>query len=200
MGRIIAVEGDDSLLLERYYDVFRGYDCEPTHLALFNRDVRDLESFVLGHDVVLVWGGNTASMLAVWRAHGLDEILRTATKRGIVLAGLCAGSIAWFEGGVTDSFGGLDPLRDGLGLLSGSHCPHYDADPLRRPTYHRLVASAQLVPGYAADVDVALTFDDGELAEVVASRDGACAWYVECNGGQIVEKRLTPELLARRSR
>lgn len=188
-------KGDDAVLLERFYRVFGGYDCEPSHLALFNRDVRDLESFVLGQDIVLAWGGNTASMLAVWRAHGLDAILRDALDRGVVLAGLCAGALIWFEDGVTDSYGGLDALGGGLGLLPGSHCPHYDADPGRRETYHRLIASGELDPGHAADVDVGLRFEDGELAEVVTSREGAAAWRVRVEAGEISETRLGARFL-----
>lgn len=187
--------GDEPEGLRGLYDAFGGLECEPTHLGLFKREIRDLRAFVSAQDIILAWGGNTASMLAVWRAHGLDEIVREAAARGIVLAGACAGALAWFRDGVTDSFGGLDPLRDGLGLLSGSHCPYYDADPERRPTYHRLVASGEMEPGIAADVGVALRYEDGELVEVVAQKEGVYGWRVTASNGDASEERLTPRLL-----
>ncbi len=188
-------KGDAPQYNERFSKAFGQYACEPAHLDLFNRSVGDLERFVFDQDIILVWGGNTASMLAVWRAHGLDEILVRAAERGVVLAGLCAGALAWFEGGVTDSFGGLDALNEGLGLLRGSHCPHYDADSQRRPTYRRLVAAGELQAGVAADVDVAIRYEDGHVAEVVSSRAGASAWEVSRVEGRIEERPMPARFL-----
>ena len=124
---------------------------------------------MLEQDLVLVWDGNTANMLAIWRTHGLDSILVEAWQAGVVLAGMSAGAICWFEASVTDSFGpGLAPLRDGVGLLAGSCCPHYDSEPLRRPTYRQLIGSG-FPAGYAVDDAAALVFSDSDLLEVVAS-------------------------------
>ena len=130
--------------------------------------------------MIYVGGGNTASLLAVWRAHGLDTILQDALAGGAVLCGVSAGMNCWFEASVTDSFGpALAPLDDGLGFIVGSACPHYDADEHRRPIYHRLVA-AGFPAGFAADDGVALHFADAEeLVEVVASREGARGYRVE---------------------
>ena len=134
-----TASGDAPDFIARFHGAFDGR-AEASHLGLFDRTVVDLRAFVLAQDVVYVGGGNTANMLAVWRVHGLDSILVEAWRAGVVLAGLSAGAICWFEAGVTDSFGpSLGPLRDGLGLLPGSMCPHYDGEPLRRPTYQRLV-------------------------------------------------------------
>jgi len=188
-------KGDDPECIRAFYEAFRNAECEPTHLSLFNREVSDLRAFVSAQEIILAWGGNTASMLAVWRAHGLDEILREAADQGTILAGACAGALAWFQSGVTASFGGLDAYRDGLGLLAGSHCPYYDADPGRRGTYHRLIASGEMEPGVAADVNVALRYEDGQLAEVVASRDGAFGWRVTAKHGDIHEEKLSPTRL-----
>ena len=141
-----------------FYEAFRER-AEPTHLELF--------------------GGNTANMLAIWTVHGVDAILREAWERGIVLAGSSAGSICWFEAGVTDSFGDeLAPLRC-LGFLPGSNCPHYDSEPQRRPTYRRLVEAGELPPGLAAEDGVGLHFVGTELAEAVAARPNAGAFRVE---------------------
>jgi peptidase E len=173
-----TANGDSVINIARFYTAF-ARRTEASHLSLFQRTVIDLDGFLLDQDAIYVGGGNTANMLAVWRVHGLDGILRRAWDHGIVLAGRSAGSICWFEGGTTDSFSGLDPLRDGLGFLPGSHSPHYDGEPERRPTYQRLVASGELPPGYAVDDGAALVFRGTELVEVVAERAEARAYRVE---------------------
>jgi len=106
-----------------------------SHLALFPMpNVADPEDLLLSQDVIFVGGGSVANMVAVWRVHGLDQILRKAWQAGIVLTGSSAGGICWFESGTTDSFGReLRAFTDGLGLLAGSYCPHYDSEPGRRP-------------------------------------------------------------------
>jgi dipeptidase E len=176
---LATASGDADGYICRFYDAFPVRRCLPSHLPLFARrrdeDPRDL---LLDQDVVYVGGGNTVNMLAVWRAHGVDAALREAWQRGIVLCGLSAGSLCWFEAGVTDSYGGLDALRDGLGLVAGSHCPHYDSEPGRRPAYTRLVGEG-LPGGVAADDGVGLHYVDGRLAEVVSSRPAAGAYRVE---------------------
>jgi len=138
-------------------------------------------------------GGNTVRALAVWRATGADAALREAWMQGTILSGLSAGSLCWFDAGVTDSAspdGTLTALTDGLGLLAGSHCPHYHSEPDRRPAYLSLVASGALPPGYAVDDYAALHFRDGELVEVVASRPDAYAYRVEAHDGVAREHRL----------
>ena len=173
-----------------------------TRLRLFQRTVDDLEEFVCDQDLVFVGGGNTASMLAVWRAHGLDQALRAAWEAGVVLAGGSAGSLAWFAAGTTDSFclDRLAPLHDGLGFLPGSHCPHYHSEAQRRPLYHRLVAAgppAGLPPGIALDDDVAVRYAGTEIVEVVSARADANAYRVEPDGhGGVVETPLAARLLA----
>ncbi len=172
-----TASGDAREYIARFYDAFGALDCEPCHLDLFRRGDRlqDLREA----DVVYVGGGNTANMLAIWRLHGVDTALREAAARGVVLAGLSAGSLCWFEEGVSDSFGpALAPLHDGLGLLRGSHCPHFDGEPRRRPRYLRLVQTGVLKPGIAVDDGVAVRFSGGRIAEAVASRSGVGAWLV----------------------
>jgi peptidase E len=150
--------GDAEGYVRDFYRAFAGHDCRPADLALFERTVDDLEAFVLSQDVIYVGGGNTASALGVWRAHGMDMLLKRAWQEGIVLTGLSAGMICWFEQSVTDSFflDRLAPLHDGLGLLPGSACPHYDGEPARRPAYRALIQDGTLPPGYAADDGQAL--------------------------------------------
>ena len=116
--------GDNNSYLVKFYNAFSGGHCDPCHLALFNRTVDDARAFLLSQDVIYVGGGNTVNLLAVWRAQGMDVVLREAWERGIVLGGLCAGSMCWFEGGITASFGRrLTTLEDGLGLLPGQQLP-----------------------------------------------------------------------------
>jgi peptidase E len=163
----------------RIYDAYSGR-AEISRVEFFPWPRDDLREHTLAHDLIVVGGGNTANMLAIWRVHGFDEILREACEQGTVLAGSSAGMICWFEAGVTDSFGPhLAGLRDGLGLLPGSACPHYDDEELRRPVYRRLIDEESFPPGYAADSGVGLHFVDGELAEVVTAREEATGYRVE---------------------
>jgi dipeptidase E len=196
-----AASGDAESYRLRFYAGFGQLDCVPSHLPLFARTPRDLESFVLEHDAVFVGGGNTRSMLAVWRDWELDRHLRAAWERGIVLGGVSAGAICWFEQGLTDSIAGPLTALDCLGWLPGSCCPHYDSEPLRRPTFRRLVARGIVPGGVAADDGAALHYVDGGLARAVAGLPRARAWRVRMAGGRAVETALPTRYLgARRSR
>ena len=160
-----------------------------THLHFHPWPPDDLRDRVLDHDVVFVPGGNTANMLAIWRVHGFDAILREAWESGVVLAGWSAGAICWFEAGVTDSFGPRLAAMECLGFLPGSACPHYDGEELRRPRYAELLRNG-LPPGIAIDDDVAVRFDGTEPAEVATARDGATAYRVTADREEPLEARL----------
>ena len=163
---------------------------EVSFVRFFPWPPADLRELALGQDAIYVSGGNTANALAIWRVHGFDALLREAWEAGVVLAGWSAGMICWFEAGVTDSFGPqLDGMRDGLGFLPGSACPHYDGEGERRPVYTRLVREG-FPSGLAADDCVALRFDGTELAETVTSRDGSRAYRVSAEGEEPIEPRL----------
>lgn len=191
--------GDDAAGIARFYRAFSVLDCEPTDLTLFDRAVIDLPAFVREQDVFYVGGGNTASLLGVWRAHGLDELLREALADGAVLTGSSAGMNCWFQASTTDSFGReqLAPLYDGLGLLEGSACPHYDAEPGRRPLYHDLIANG-FPAGYAADNQAALHFKDGDLVTALTCNPEANAYYVESKDGEVSERQLPAKQLETR--
>lgn len=167
-----------------------------TELLLFSRTVDDITDFLCDQDLILVGGGNTLSMLAVWRAHGVDKALKAAWEAGVVLTGGSAGSLAWYECGTTDSYSldRLEPLHDGLGFLSGSHCPHYDGEVQRRPLYHRLIGEG-FPAGIAIDEDAAVHYVDTEIAEVVCSRKEATAYQVALDGGEVKETALAARLL-----
>jgi dipeptidase E len=169
---------EDAAVALSVHDRYTGR-AEVRRVEFFPWPSADLRGLVLSAGMIVVGGGNTANMLAIWRVHGFDRLLREAWEQGVVLAGSSAGMICWFEAGVTDSFGPeLHGMRDGLGFLPGSACPHYDAEELRRPTYRRLVAEG-FPPGYAADDGVGLHFVGTELAEVLSLREGATAYRVE---------------------
>jgi peptidase E len=165
---------------------------ELAHLKFHPWPPGGLRELALSQDAIFVGGGSTANMLAIWRVHGFDEILREAWEAGVVLFGWSAGMICWFEAGVTDSFRpGLDGMRDGLGFLAGSACPHYDGEALRRPRYRELVESG-FPEGVAADDGVGLHYVGTELREVVTCRPGAAAYRVTRDGEHRIEARLIP--------
>jgi dipeptidase E len=172
----------------RWYERLHGRG-EMTHLHFFPWPPGELRELVLGQDIVLVTGGNTANALAIWRAHGFDEILREAWDHGVVLTGWSAGMICWFEQGVTDSFGPELAPMECLGFLPGSACPHYDGEQQRRPVYTELVARG-FPAGVAADDDVALHYVGTELQEVVTSRNGATAYRIGPGGEEPFDPRV----------
>ena len=191
-----TASGDSDNYIVRFYDAFTVDRCLPSHLRLFSRKIQDLREFILQQDVVYVGGGATAYLLATWRLAGLDAIFREAWERGVVLSGVSAGAACWFEAGLTDSFGRpLRPLREGLGFLPGSFCPHYDGEKDRRPTYHGLVRGG-FPAGYAADDGAALHFVDTDLAACVASRPMARGYRLCAESDTIAETPLSVRLLS----
>jgi dipeptidase E len=181
--------GDSSEGVVSFYETWHGRG-ELSHVKFFPWPPEGLRDLALAQDVLVISGGNTANMLAIWRLHGFDGILREAWEAGIVLTGASAGMICWFEACVTDSFGPqLAGLRDGLGFLSGSACPHYDGEERRRPVYQQLVAEG-FPPGIAGDDGVALHYEGTELKEVVSVREGATAYRVEPGSETPLEARL----------
>jgi dipeptidase E len=181
---------DDADAIVWFYERFTPRDCEPYHVALFGMPER-AAARVAEADVVLVSGGNTANLLALWRVHGVDVALRGAWERGAVLGGASAGANCWFESCVTDSFGPqLDALQDGLGLLAGSFCPHYDGEELRRPVYARLVAEGALAPGIACDDAAAALYEGSELVEIVATSPESRGYRVTADGEEPLPARL----------
>ncbi len=183
-----------------FYSAFGGRS-RASHLDLFVRGTADPRSILLDQDLIYVGGGNTANLLAIWRTHGVDSILREAWQAGVVLAGVSAGAICWFEGGTTDSFGPqLGPLTGALGILPGSFCPHYDGEATRRPAFHGQIHDGRLPDGWAADDGAALHFVGTELAEVVTARPEAAAYRVERRGDGVDERRLDVRHLAARRR
>ncbi len=193
-----TASGDADHYVVRFYRRFSTH-CEASHISLFRRDQGgqgvedDLASHLLAQDLIYVGGGNVVSMLGVWRAHGLDEILRQAWRQGIVLCGPSAGSLCWFEEALSAFHGPPRRVR-GLGLLPYSNCVHYNAEPARRAEYHTLVGDG-MRPGFAVDDGVALHFQHTRLERVVSSRPDGGAYHVQRVGDRIVEAQLSVSYL-----
>jgi peptidase E len=174
-------------------------DVEPSMQESFiasGRMTKSWEEVLLSVDGIVASGGNTLNQQVIWKAHGIDALLRQAWDRGIVLGGASAGSLCWFEEGTTDSRPQELTTVKCLGFLKGSHSPHYDREPLRRPLYQKLIGSGEMKPGYACDNDAGIYFEDNEVKRVVSSRADAKAYYVSVVGGKVVEKLMEPERIA----
>jgi dipeptidase E len=190
-----TASGDAESARCKFYEAMAALACRATHLSLIHPPTADLAAFVQEQDAIYVGGGNTRSMLALWREWGLHTALRAAYEQGTVMGGISAGMICWFESGITDSLpGSLSPLG-GLGWLPGSACPHYDGEAERRPSFHRLLAEGRIAPGLAADDGVALHFIDEQLTRVIASRPDAYAYRLALEDGAVTETRLATEFL-----
>lgn len=182
----------------RWYERCAPLNVEPHHQGVFISSYSmpvSWEDVFLSMDGIVVSGGNTLNQQAIWRAQGIDEVLREAWNRGIVLGGSSAGSLCWFEEGTTDSRPKELSKIECLGFLEGSHSPHYDGESQRRPTYHRLIADGVLKPGWACDNNAGIYFEGTEPKRFVATRSGAGVYYVDLVNGEIVETAHEPELI-----
>lgn len=190
--------GDDSAERALIYGAFHGWSVEVSHLALYPMPtVDDPRALLLAQDVIYAGGGSVANLLALWRLHGLDAVLREAWEAGVVLTGVSAGSICWHIGGTTDSFGPeLRAVTNGLGLLPYGNGVHYDSEERRRPLLQSLVAAGTLPLSYATDDGAGLYYAGTGLVEAVSDRPGAGAYRIEAVGGRAVETPLETRLLA----
>ena len=191
-----TASGDPAAQIAAFHDRFGDRACTPSHLSLFRLHGmrRPLREIVLEQDVIYIGGGSMRNLLAIWRAHGLDALLAEAWERGIVLAGLSAGAMCWFEGGITRSSGPPETIA-ALGLLPGSLSVHADGEPERLPAYLESERTGALPVCWAADDGVGLLFRDTGCERAVSSRPGAGAVRVDAVDGELVRTRVEPELL-----
>ena len=188
--------GDRPDAVINFYKACAPLDVTPIVQASFIASTEQHESWeeaLLSMDAIIASGGNTLNQQAIWRAQGIDVALRQAWDRGIVLGGSSAGSLCWFEEGTTDSRPKELSIVECLGFLAGSHCPHYNSEPGRRPLYKSLVASGRMKPGYACDDDAGLYFENDQVTRVVSAREGAKVYYVSLINGALVEREFEPE-------
>lgn len=187
-----TASGDADGYVERFYTAFNTKQCKPSHLSLFGGQINRIEEFVLQQDVIYVGGGNTRNMLVLWREWELDKILLKAYQNGTILCGVSAGSICWFEEGLSDSI----PLELNrwpcLGVLEGSNCPHFDGEPKRQKAYEDKVRSGEMKAGFACDDSVGLHFVDEELKCVIASTEDSFAYRYWVEKEDLERERLVP--------
>jgi dipeptidase E len=190
-----SASGDADHYVVRFYRAFPGERCEASHISLFRREQgpEDLRTHLLSQDLIYVGGGSVISLLGVWRAHGIDAILREAWEAGVVLCGLSAGSLCWFDEAVT-GFHGAPQRIQGLGLLPFSNCVHYEPTSRRRLAYHEMLRVG-MRPGYAAEDGAGLHFVGRELNRVIASRPAARGYRLDTVGERVVEMRLATAYL-----
>ncbi len=201
---IATASGDSREYIGRFYTAMEKHNAVPSELSLYRIPTKrkELERYILEKDVIYVGGGNTFNLMALWQTWGLHSMLRNALKQGVVLAGMSAGAICWYESGVTDSFVSLgsktlDAVR-GLGFLKRSHCPHYNGEANRRSQYHRLIKNGELENGIAAEDGVGLFYENGKFVEAVSSRADGRAFFVEKVSYKVVEVLSTLALFDRK--
>ncbi|WP_349408065.1 peptidase E [Pseudalkalibacillus sp. SCS-8] len=187
---IPTASGDQTNYIERFYKAFNTIPCQPSHLSLFEPTFNDLEKFVLEKDVIYVGGGNTRNMLLLWKEWGLDKVLKKAYEKGVILSGLSAGAMCWFEEGLTDPLNAPLYKLDCLGFLKGSNCPHYDGEEKRKPSYHQFILDGRMQEDYAIDDGAALHFIDESRFHSVSSRPKARSYFVRCNNDGVIEEEI----------
>jgi dipeptidase E len=191
-----TASGDPEDQIARFRRAFGERDCLPSVLSLFRlgENPVDIREELLAQDAIYVGGGSLVNLIAIWRAHGLDSVLRECWREGILICGQSAGAMCWFEGGITNS-SGLTAAAGGLGFLPGSACVHYRAEPVRRRAFLEAVATRELGPGLGLEDQTGVLFEDRELVQTVSARDGARAWEVALVDGDVEETPLVPRRL-----
>jgi dipeptidase E len=193
-----TASADNPYLINNWYSICETLNVKPFVQRMFISSYDQQLSFeevLLSMDAIVVGGGNTLNMLAVWKAQGVDQVLRSAWEKGIILAGGSAGSLCWFEQGTTDSRPREISKIECLGFLKGSHCPHYDSEPTRRPLYHSYIRSKEFKAGYACDDRAGIYFEGNEVKKVVSLKEDSNAYYVYEENGEAKEKKLEKEVL-----
>lgn len=191
-----TASGDPNDQIISFHAAMERRGCIASAISLFRLGDTpvDFTEHLLAQDVIYVTGGSMVNLLALWREHRIDAVVREAHERGIVLCGYSAGSMCWFEQGVSRGSGAPAEV-DGIGLIEGSHCVHYSQDPERRDAYRRLLAGGELKPGLALDDHAAALIRDGEVVEAVRARETSSAFRVSAEGGEVIEERIESRLL-----
>jgi dipeptidase E len=190
-----TASGDSEGYIENFYKSFSKMDCDPSHLSLFRPHTNQVEKFILSQDIIYVGGGNTKNMMVLWKEWNIHKALKKAYKQGIILSGLSAGSICWFEHGASDSIPGRLTRVNGLGFIEGSTCPHYDGESNRKPEYRRLLKGQKVKNGIALDDGAAVHFINEEFYKSVSSRPNAKAYKLYRKDSDIIEESLLTEYL-----
>lgn len=201
---VSTASGDHPGHIDKFYAAYGKFDCDPSHIAFFREPMKgsialsDVEAGVLGQDLIFVGGGNTRSALAVWREWHLDSIFRRALASGVVLGGMSAGAMCWFESGLTDSYwsSGYRPLAC-LGYLPGACGVHHHADGGRRSRLAEALLAGAVPAAVAIDDFAGVLYRDGAVAEVVSWHPGATAYSVTLRNGCVTETPYESTSIAR---
>ena len=183
-----TASADDKNYIVNFYTCFSRLNCEPNHITLFERTPR-LDGIINKADVIYVGGGNTKSMLAVWRGWKIDKLLLKAYNKGKILCGVSAGAICWFEQGITDSWASNLNVMGCLGFLPGMCCPHYQEELDRRPSVHEFIKKEESIPGYAVDGGAAVHFKEGDYFASLQFYPDSFVHYISCSNGDVVEEK-----------
>lgn len=190
---IPTASGEDQAYIDSFYEVCSKLNVIPHVLSVWINSYDQKETFeelILGMDAIVVGGGNTLNMLAIWKAQGIDSALKKAYDNGVVLGGGSAGSLCWFNAGTTDSRPKELSIVNGMGFIDKSHCPHYNSEPYRRPLYHKNILSGKLSDGYACDDRSAIHFMDGEVYTSISLDSENCSYHVSEKDGKIIEEKI----------
>ncbi len=193
-----TASGDSEPGIIRWYELVHDLSVEPSvqkvWISSYNQKT-SFEEVLLNVDAIVVGGGNTLNMMAIWQAQGIDKVLKKALEKGIVLAGGSAGSLCWFDNGTTDSRPSELSVVEGLGFLPFSHCPHYHSEEYRRPLYFKNIENGIFKPGYAIDDKAGIIFKNGKVFKVVSVTDIDNAYFVSLKDGKVVEEKLAATIL-----
>ena len=192
-----TASGDSERYHDKFYSSYRTLLCVPSHLSLFKPHTEDIEGFILEQDIIHVGGGNTRNLLILWKEWGLDHVLQKAYSNGVVLSGMSAGMICWFEEFTTDSFGEELRKLSGLGWLKGSAVPHFDGEAKRLPTYLGMIERGEILGGVALDDGVGALYLDESLKECVSSRSSAKGYRLEKHGNAVHQETMQTRFLGR---
>jgi len=191
---IATATGDNEAYKVNYYETFSKLSCHPTHLDFFKR-TPDLKKLISNQDAIFIGGGNTKSMLAVWREWGLDKLLKKAYKTGTVMSGVSAGAICWFQNGITDSWSASLKVMQCMNIIKGSCCPHYDEEPERKPTVKKLLSSKKFKNIFAIDGGAALHIKNESIYKSIVFKKNKSAYLVSADNGKIIEKSFRKIIL-----
>lgn len=193
-----TASGDGEAGIIRWYELVHDLSVEPSVQKVWISSYSQKTSFedvLLNVDAIVVGGGNTLNMMAIWKAQGIDKILKKALEKGIVLAGGSAGSLCWFDNGTTDSRPSELSVVEGLGFLPFSHCPHYHSEEYRRPLYFKNIENGVFKPGYAIDDKAGIVFKNGKVFKVFSTTETDHAYFVSMKDGKVVEEKLAATIL-----
>ena len=191
---IPTATGDNEAYKVNYYETFSKLSCNPTHLDFFKR-TPDLKKLISNQDAFFIGGGNTKSMLAVWKEWGLDTLLKKAYKTGTVMSGVSAGAICWFQNGITDSWSASLKVMQCMNIIKGSCCPHYDEEPERKPTVKKLLSSKKFKNIFAIDGGAALHIKNESIYKSIVFKKNKSAYLVSADNGKIIEKSFRKIIL-----